>query len=183
MLIEKSTYEGIYQGRTRHFTDNRGRFDKLFDADILKSVPFFKGISQVNMSFNELKGTVRGMHYQTSPSLDAKIIIVLEGTIFDVVVDLRNKSKNFLSPYTRVLSAEEDNVLIIDSHNAHGFQTLDYKTRVLYIHSGSYSPNDERGIRADDPMLDIAWPLPFVNLSERDKNFSYLTEKFTGLET
>ena len=118
--------------------DSRGNFSKIFTSDFFYQQGFKKKISQVNISTNIKKGTVRGFHYQKKPRNEQKIVICNKGTILDVLIDLRKKSKNFLKIYKFLLSENKNNCLLIPKGFAHGFQSLTNNTQIIYFHSELY---------------------------------------------
>ena len=156
--------------------DNRGEFDKLFNAFSLTDFWEDAHVEQINISKNKQKGTVRGLHYQLSPYSEKKIVSCLSGKIFDVVLDLRPKSSTFLEIFTIVLSEQQKNSLLIPEGFAHGFQSLEDESDVIYIHSKKYESSSERGVSALDPTLKINWPMEIINISERDLNLPLVAE-------
>lgn len=123
---------------------------------------------QANMGFSVRKGTVRGMHFQEAPALEAKLVRCTRGAIFDVVLDLRPESPSYGKWYGIELSAENSRMLYVPEHCAHGYQTLEDCTEMHYMTSGFYTPSAVRGVRFDDPSFGIQWPLPATVVSEQD---------------
>ena len=161
--------------------DERGWFERMFCTQELQNFLGDKSIKQVNRSFTEKQGTVRGMHYQKAPKAEKKFIYCLRGEVFDVAVDLRESSSTFLHWHSEVLSANNSKVFVIPEGFAHGFQTLSDECELIYLHTEFYCSEIESGLSHQDPMLDINWPLPVVNLSERDANFPWVTKNFQGV--
>lgn len=126
---------------------------------------------QCNVSFNKLKGTLRGMHYQVAPFEEAKLIRCNRGAIFDAIIDLRPESPTFKRSFGLDLSAENGTMLYIPEGFAHGFQTLEDNTEVFYQMSQFYSPQHARGVRWDDPAFGIKWPAAERILIERDRTY------------
>jgi dTDP-4-dehydrorhamnose 3,5-epimerase len=126
---------------------------------------------QANMGFSVRKGTVRGMHFQTEPALEAKLVRCTRGAIWDVVLDLRPDSPSYAKWYGIELSAENGRMLYLPEHCAHGYQTLEDSTEMHYMASQYYAPNASRGVRFDDPAFDIHWPLSAEAVSEQDRNW------------
>ena len=149
--------------------DPRGSFLNTFRSTEREYSDFWadRTVSQVNISSNIKSGTIRGLHFQKAPYSDAKIVRCIKGIVWDVIVDLRKDSPLFGSYYPITLSSQNLAVFIPEGC-AHGFQTLTNDCEILYIHSASWKPDYESGIRFDDPVLDITWPLPPLNLSQRD---------------
>lgn len=159
--------------------DSRGYFEQMFGAG--ESLPYDKQITQINHSFTAVRGTVRGLHYQTPPHADLKLVSCLQGEVFDVAVDLRPASPTFFYWHGEVLSAANHRTLLIPEGFAHGFQTLTDDCELLYLHTVGYHPEFERGIHVRDPRVPVAWPLAISLLSERDAAFPFLTEDFAGV--
>ena len=155
--------------------DNRGNFFKFHPQQILQS-----NLDSVAISVNPYLGTIRGLHFQTEPYAEEKVITCLQGAIFDVTVDLRPESKTFGKWRSVELNSKNSTQIYLPKGIAHGFQTLEPNTIVLYSISGSYSQDFACTI---DPLgdLDIAWPLKEKNISEKDKSgisFQQAVKKF-----
>jgi dTDP-4-dehydrorhamnose 3,5-epimerase len=151
--------------------DERGRFMRAwcareFAEHGLDFVPV-----QANMGFNVRRGTVRGMHFQEVPALEAKLVRCTRGAMFDVVVDLRPESPSYGKWYGVDLSAENGRMLYVPEHCAHGYQTLEDCTEMYYMTSGFYTPSVAHGVRFDDPAFDIQWPLDATVVSEQDRGW------------
>ncbi len=131
----------------------------------------------MNHSFTSAKGTVRGMHFQTQPHSEIKLVRCISGKVADVIVDLRPDSPTFKQFAVFELSAQNKHMIYIPEGFAHGFQTLEDNTELIYLHSNYYNPEFESGIRYNDPALSINWPLEITNISERDLNFPDFKEK------
>ena len=117
------------------------------------------------------KGTIRGLHYQSSPRREDKIVQCLAGAIFDVALDLRRNSPTFGKWVGEVLSAENKKMLLIPKGCAHAFQTLERDTLVEYFVTEYYSPDKEKGIRWNDPTFKIKWPITRAKLSDKDASW------------
>jgi dTDP-4-dehydrorhamnose 3,5-epimerase len=128
-------------------------------------------IAQSNVSFNRKKGTLRGMHFQRPPRAEAKLVRCTQGSIYDVVIDLRPDSATFCKWIGIELRADNRTALYIPEGFAHGFQTLRDNTELFYQMFTSYAPEWQRGVRWDDPAFDIKWPLPDPIMSERDRSY------------
>ena len=154
--------------------DERGFFARGFCENEFQQNGFDVRFVQANTSYNRLKGTVRGMHYQIAPALEAKYVRCISGAIYDVVVDLREDSPTHLHHFGIKLTAENRTALFIPPNFAHGFQTLEDNSELLYQVSAPYTPECERGLRHDDPKLGISWPLEVSNISEKDASWPLL---------
>jgi dTDP-4-dehydrorhamnose 3,5-epimerase len=126
---------------------------------------------QANSGLSVRKGTLRGMHFQAEPALEAKLIYCTRGTIFDVVLDLRPESPSYRKWHGAELSAANRRMLYIPERCAHGYQTLEDCTDVYYMASQYYTPSAARGVRFDDPAFGIQWPLAATAMSEQDRNW------------
>jgi len=151
--------------------DERGRFMRAwcareFEGQGIQFVPV-----QANMQFSPRKGTVRGLHLQIAPALEAKLVRCTRGAIFDVAVDLRTHSPSFGEWCSAELSAENGRMLYVPENCAHGFQSIEEDSEVMYLTSAFYAPESCRGARFDDPALGIQWPLPVSAISEQDRNW------------
>jgi len=151
------------------FSDNRGYFFEMYNYTTLKKEHKITSLFvQDNVSFSK-KGVIRGLHFQ-NPKAQGKLISVLSGKIFDVIIDLRKKSKNFLKKYEFKLDEKENHSLWVPEGFAHGFQALKDKTIILYKCTNIYSPQNEKTIIFNDPDLNINWPLSGFSLSKKDMN-------------
>jgi dTDP-4-dehydrorhamnose 3,5-epimerase len=151
--------------------DDRGRFmrawcSREFSEHGINFVPV-----QANMGFSVRKGTTRGMHFQESPALEAKLVRCTKGAIFDVVLDLRPDSTTFGKWYGVELSATNGKMLFVPELCAHGYQTLEDSTEMYYMTSQFYTPAAARGVRFDDPAFAVEWPLEPAVVSEQDRGW------------
>jgi dTDP-4-dehydrorhamnose 3,5-epimerase len=151
--------------------DNRGHFSRAwclreFAEHGIDFVPV-----QENMGFSLRKGTLRGMHFQDPPALEAKLVRCTRGAIFDVVLDLRPKSPSYGKWYGAELTPENGRIMYIPQHCGHGYQTLVDNTEMYYMASEFYTPNAVRGVRPDDPAFNIQWPLATTVISEQDRSW------------
>lgn len=181
MEFHELSIPGVYRLDARWIGDQRGGFARLFCQQEFE--PYFGdgSIRQINHSINRERGTVRGLHYQNPPHAEIKIVRCMAGSIFDVVVDLRRGSPTFLHWLGVELSSENRHALLIPHGCAHGFQTLADDSEILYFHSEYYTPGAEGGIRHDDPRLGIEWPLPPINLSDRDVAHPSIAPGYAGI--
>lgn len=161
--------------------DSRGYLERLFCSEELQMIVPGKYIVQVNHTLTEIRGTVRGMHFQRPPHAEIKFVSCLRGEVFDVAVDLRYNSPTFLCWHAELLSAGNFKTLVIPEGFAHGFQALTDNCEMLYFHTHIHQPDSESGLNAKDPRLAIQWPLPFRSISPRDASHSFLDENFSGV--
>lgn len=168
--FEQLPLDGLVLIKPRVFEDERGYFMETYKESEFASAGIRDKFVQGNLSFSR-KGVLRGIHYQEAPRAQAKLVRVLEGEIFDVVVDIRPQSPSFGRWQSVLLSAENKHSLYVPSWFAHGFCVLSDTALVLYDVNAEYSPEHERGIPWDDPTLDIAWPVKLPIVSERDRTW------------
>ena len=172
---------GLYEIGNTTVADARGRFSRLFCEQDFASVRPELHFTQINLSETKLQGTVRGMHYQTPPAAEAKLIRCLRGRVFDVAVDIRAGSATFLHWHAIELSADNDRAVFIPEGFAHGFQALTDDIQLLYLHTMPWTPTHEAGLRHDDPRLAIAWPQAVTLCSEKDRGYPLIDDRFTGV--
>jgi len=179
--VQRTAVSGAYTVTSRPFRDHRGQFARLFDQDLLRSIHADRPIIQVNHSLTRQVGALRGLHFQSTPNVEAKWVRCLKGRVFDVAVDLRRGSSTFLRHAALELSPEAANMFFIPEGCAHGFQVIEPDSELLYLHTAPYSREAEGGVRWDDPLLGIDWPLNPTDISERDRTHPLLTDEFKGL--
>ena len=150
------------------FADERGRFSESYRASAFTAAGIAAPFVQDNFSWSTKRGTLRGLHYQTPPSAQGKLVRCLQGRIFDVVVDLRRGSPTERKTASFELDAATGTMLWVPAGLAHGFQTLVDDCLVTYKTTAEYDPGHEGGIRWDDPDLAIGWPVRPAILSPRD---------------
>jgi dTDP-4-dehydrorhamnose 3,5-epimerase len=165
---------GAYIIEPQPHVDNRGLFARTFCANEFRAQGLVDGIAQCNTSWNLSKGTLRGLHFQLSPSSEVKLVRCTAGALWDVIVDLRPQSATYLQYVAVELTAGNRSALYIPEMFAHGFQTLEEGTEVFYQMSQFYAPKLARGIRYDDPKIGIKWPLPVTSISDLDLNWTLL---------
>jgi dTDP-4-dehydrorhamnose 3,5-epimerase len=151
--------------------DNRGRFFRAWCSNEFREHGIEFAPVQANMGFSLRKGTVRGMHFQEAPALEAKLVRCTSGSIFDVVLDLRLLSPSYGKWYGIELSAKNGRMLYLPEGCAHGYQTLEDSTEMYYMASEFYTPGSACGVRFDDPAFAIQWPLDPTEMSIQDRNW------------
>jgi dTDP-4-dehydrorhamnose 3,5-epimerase len=151
--------------------DARGLFVRAYDAAVFAKAGLPTDWPQHNVSWNRQRGTLRGMHYQTDPHPEPKLVRCTRGRVYDVAVDLRPRSPTFRRWAAVELTADSRNALFIPAGLAHGFLTLEDDCEVSYLMGDSYDAALARGVRWNDPAFAIAWPFPPASMSERDANF------------
>jgi dTDP-4-dehydrorhamnose 3,5-epimerase len=163
--------EGTFVVEPESVTDERGFFARTFCRKEFGANGLNPDLLQCGLSFNTRKGTLRGMHYQTEPHQEVKLVRCTAGGIFDVAVDLRRDSASF-GQWTAVeLTAENRLSIYIPAGIAHGFLTLDDNCEVFYQISEYFHPESSAGVRWDDPAFSIQWPADIRIISDRDRNY------------
>lgn len=180
MNFKETELKGAFIVDLARIEDERGFFARVFCKDEFAESGLNSDVVQANMSFNVYAGTLRGMHYQVDPAPETKLIRCVRGSIVDVIVDLRPDSPTYLQHIQITLTAENRTALFVPANFAHGFQTLEDNSEVLYLVSGMYTPSCERGLRFDDPALAIPWPLSTKHISAKDKQWPLLAETGKG---
>lgn len=181
MIFSEIKLKGSYVIEPQPFVDDRGWFARYCCMNEFATIGHSKEWLQMNHSFTNQKGSLRGMHYQLSPFSEIKFVRCIAGTVFDVIVDLRKGSETFLQWFGTELSSINKKMIYIPEGFAHGFQCLSDNCELLYHHTEYYMPNAEAGIKYDDPKINIHWPLELTVISERDKSHPYLSKNFKGI--
>lgn len=176
MRFVKTPLEGAFIVEMEPIEDERGFFARSFCVDEFKQRGLDYNIAQCNVSFNRKAGTLRGMHFQVEPHEEAKLVRCTMGSIFDVVVDLREHSPTRYQWFGNELTSGNRLGLFVPGGFAHGFQTLSDNSEVIYQMSDSYHPASARGLRWDDPKFGIRWPLADPIVSEKDRGYSLVSE-------
>lgn len=151
--------------------DERGFFARSWCQDEFTDHGLKHNLVQCNVSFNKVMGTLRGMHYQVAPHEEAKLVRCTAGAIYDVIIDIRPRSKTYLRHLAVELTAENRRALYIPEGFAHGFMTLNDNTEIFYQMSAFYVAEAQRGVRYDDPAFGIRWPLPVAQISDKDRAY------------
>jgi dTDP-4-dehydrorhamnose 3,5-epimerase len=173
MIFRETQLKGAYLIEPEPAIDDRGFFARVYCQDEFSKRGLKLPAAQCNVSYNRRKGTLRGMHYQVPPFSEAKLVTCLSGAIYDVIIDLRRDSPTYSAWFSVTLNASHPRVMLyVPEQFAHGFQTLEDNTEVLYQMSEFYRPSAAKGLRWDDPAFNIAWPLAEPVISERDRQFS-----------
>lgn len=180
MIFEETTLKGAYIISLQLLQDERGGFARTFCKKEFGQIGHRKEFVQLNHSYNTHKGTIRGMHFQLPPHQEIKLIRCVRGSVMDVIVDLRKDSPTFLQHISVELSAENKKMIYMPENFAHGFQTLEENSELIYHHTEFYTPEADTGLRYDDPALKINWPLPPVMVSAKDKSYKLIDYTFKG---
>jgi dTDP-4-dehydrorhamnose 3,5-epimerase len=169
MIFTETKLKGAYTIDVERREDSRGFFARAFCQHEFEAHGLKPIIAQANVAYNRQKGTVRGMHFQTPPAAETKIVRCTRGAILDIIVDLRPESPTYLRHVSVELTATNHRALYVPERFAHGYQVLEPETETSYMVGEFYSPPNERALRHDDPELDLSWPLPVSVISDKDR--------------
>lgn len=169
MRFHRTPLEGAYLIELEKKGDERGFFARFFCTLEFEKQNLEKQFIQVNNSYSKHQGTLRGIHYQVAPKAETKLVRCIAGSLYDVIVDLRPNSPTFKHWYGAELTAENRHMMYVPKGFGHAFITLEDDTEALYMVSEFYSPEHERGLRWDDPSLNIAWPISPTVISDKDR--------------
>jgi dTDP-4-dehydrorhamnose 3,5-epimerase len=181
MTFDAAPLQGSYVIGLHPFSDERGWFARFFCKKEFQQIGHTKEWLQLNHSVTYEQGALRGMHFQLPPYREIKMVRCIAGAVYDVIVDLRKDSATFLQWFGVELSAQNKKMLYIPEGFAHGFQVLAPNSELIYHHTEFYTPGAEGGVRYNDPLIDIQWPLAVTVISERDAQHPYLDENFKGI--
>ncbi len=172
MIFKETKLGGAFVVEPERFEDERGFFARGWSRREFEERGLDARLVETNISFNRLRGTLRGMHFQSAPRAQSKLVRCTSGAIYDVIVDLRPESPTFKRWVGVELSAENRLMLFVPEGFAHGFQTLEDETEVFYQMSDYYAPETAGGVRWDDPAFGIEWPdAPARIINERDATY------------
>ncbi len=174
LIVHPTKLAGVSIIELEPYVDARGSFTRTFDADVFAADGLDPRIAQCSASFNRRAGTLRGMHYQLHPNAEGKLVRCSRGRIFDVALDLRPYSPTHLQWIGIELRADGARSVFIPEGCAHGFQTLEDESEVLYQITTAHVPDRYRGVRWDDPAFAIEWPEPPAGgriMCDRDRDF------------
>ena len=173
MLFTKTQLEGAWLVEPEPIRDSRGWFARTFCEREFEAHGLETRFVQHSTSQNVQRGTLRGMHFQTAPHAEVKLVRCLKGAIYDVIIDLNPGSPTYRQWQGFELSASNMRQIYIPKGFAHGFQTLDDECEIGYLISEFYAPEASSGLRWDDPAFGINWPLPVSVMSDKDKSWPY----------
>jgi len=168
VLFEETKLPGTYVIRLERRGDDRGFFARAWCREEFRRYGLATTVTQANVSRSRHKGTLRGMHYQLPPAAESKVVRCTRGAIYDVALDLRPNSPTYGQWVAEELTEDSYTMLCVPEGCAHGFLTLTDDAEVYYLVSASYAPEQERGVRFDDPAFAIDWPLAPTVISDKD---------------
>lgn len=162
--------------------DERGFFARLFCEKEFGAAGLETDFVQINTSLSARAGTLRGMHYQLMPAAEAKVVRCIRGALWDCIIDLRPQSATYGKWFGATLSAENRTMMYVPRGFAHGFITLTDDVEAFYLVSAFYAPEQERGVRWDDPSFAIEWPRQPVEFSAKDGGWPSFDPEYHGVE-
>ena len=171
MMFRESKLRGVFEIEIERHVDERGFFARTWCKKEFEEHGLDSRVAQSSISYNARRGTLRGVHYQAAPNAETKIVRCTQGSVYDVVLDLRADSPTFKEWISVILSAEQRNMIYIPEGCAHGFLTLADNTEVLYQMTEFFAPESARGVRWNDPAFGIVWPEKVEVISERDRMY------------
>jgi dTDP-4-dehydrorhamnose 3,5-epimerase len=172
LIFTETKPKGAFVIELEPVEDERGFFARSWCGREFEVRGLNSQLAQCNISFNKRKGTLRGMHYQTAPHEEAKLVRCTMGAIFDVIIDLRRQSPTFKKWVAVELNERNRRMLYVPEGFAHGFQTLEDDTEVFYQMSEFYAPEHARGVRWNDPAFQISWPGAEPVISASDQTYA-----------
>ena len=182
MKFDRIPLEGARVIELEKRGDERGFFARYFCEREFAAEGLESRFVQINNSFTGRKGTLRGLHYQLPPAAEAKIVRCVRGVLWDAIVDLRPNSPSYLKWYGAELSAENRLMMYVPRGFAHAILTLTDDAEALYLVSTFYSPEQERGLRWNDPAFGINWPIEPTDISPKDAKWPDFNPVFHGVE-
>lgn len=171
MIVSETELKGAFIVELERREDRRGFFALSWSQKEFESLGLSSLLVECNISFNSKKGTLRGMHFQVAPYAQAKLVRCTSGSVYDVIIDLREDSPTFKQWSAVELTAENHKALYVPEGFAHGFQTLEDRTEILYQMSEIYAPECSRGIKWNDPLFSVEWPPAERIIIDRDNSF------------
>ncbi|MCX6006126.1 MAG: dTDP-4-dehydrorhamnose 3,5-epimerase [Chloroflexi bacterium] len=171
MIFKEIELKGAYIIELEPLKDERGYFARTYCQNEFRQNGLELTIMQCDVSYNRKKGTLRGLHYQSAPHEEVKLVSCTRGSMYDVIVDIREQSPTYCRWLAVELTEQNRKMLYIPKGFAHGFQTLADDTAVYYQMSEYYHPGLARGIRWNDSALGINWPVKISIMAAKDRQF------------
>ena len=159
--------------KTTAIGDHRGAFARFFCLKELSSVIGTRQIVNVNHSYTNRAGVIRGLHFQHHPHQEMKFVRCLSGAVYDVIVDIRKDSPTYMQWHSQVLDSKNMDMMCVPEGFAHGFQSLEDDSEVIYLSTAFYASDAEGGLRFDDPAFNIRWPLKVTGISDKDASYPF----------
>lgn len=171
MIFTETPLQGAYQIEPERRGDERGHFARIWCAQEFAEHGLSTTLVQVNAGYSTRKGTLRGMHFQSAPEQEVKLVRCTRGAVYDVMVDLRPGSPTYCGWYAAELTPDNGRMLYLPEGFAHGYLTLTDNAEISYQTSRAYAPGHATGVRYDDPAFGIDWPMPPAVLSDADRQW------------
>lgn len=171
MNLKATEFEGLFVVETRELVDGRGSFVEAWNRLAFREQGVEFRPDQVNISMSLSAGTVRGMHWQSPPAGQKKLVRCIEGEVYDAVVDVRKDSPNYGRHFGVELDSCSGRLLFVPEGFAHGWQALSRRARIEYIVEGFWDKDSERGLQPTDQGLGIRWPKPVTAIAKRDEQW------------
>jgi dTDP-4-dehydrorhamnose 3,5-epimerase len=182
MIIHDTALLGAHLIELERRGDDRGFFARLFCEREFANVGLETRFVQINNSLSAKKGTLRGLHYQLPSAAEVKVVRCIKGSLFDVIADLRPDSSTFGKWYGAELSEHNRLMMYVPRGFAHALLTLTDDVEAFYLVSAFYDPEQERGIRYNDPKFKIEWPIEPAEISPKDRNWPDFDPVYHGIE-
>jgi dTDP-4-dehydrorhamnose 3,5-epimerase len=182
MKFHPTTLKGAYTIEPERRGDDRGFFARVFCQDEFAQAGLTPQIVQANNSLSAKKGTLRGLHYQLAPKAEIKIVRCIRGALWDAIIDLRPDSPTFAKWFGAELNAENRLMMYVPRGFAHAILTLTDDAEALYLVNEFYAPEQERGVRWNDPKFKIDWPIEPTEISAKDAQWPDFDPLFHGTE-
>lgn len=174
MKFFETALHGVWKIELDLREDERGWFARAFCVEEFKKAGIDFTVVQANRSFTKKKGMLRGLHYQSEPTWEPKVVQCIRGTTFQVIADLRKDSPTYKKWISLEVSEQNKVMFYTPPGCANGFQALSDDCEIFYLMGRAYSPEHATGVRYDDPQLNITWPIANPIISEKDKNLPLL---------
>ncbi len=179
MILTETNLLGAFVVDLERREDERGFFARSFCRTEFLAAGLRPAVEQMNVSYTRQAGTVRGMHYQVAPATESKLVRCTAGAVADIIVDMRSDSPTYLAHFAVELTAANHRAVYVPPMFAHGHQALVDDCEITYAVSEAYTVGAERGLRYDDPALDLPWPRPVAVVSDKDASWPLLVEQRT----
>lgn len=173
MIFTETKLKGAFVLEIKKLEDERGFFGRSWCANEMADHGLKSDIKQVNMSFTLKKGTMRGLHYQSDPYQETKLVRCTKGALFDIIIDLRKDSPTYKEWFGVELTQDNYKMVYVPEDFAHGFISLQDNTEAAYLVSQFYTPGAEVGIRWDDPAFGIELPISPMVITDKDKSHPF----------
>jgi dTDP-4-dehydrorhamnose 3,5-epimerase len=183
MKFHPTPLNGAYTIELEKRGDDRGFFARAFCQREFEAAGVPMSAVQMNNALSAKAGTLRGMHYQLPPAAEIKVVRCIRGALYDVIIDLRPDSPTFCRWFGVELTEENRLMIFVPRGFAHGLLTLADDTEAFYLVSEFYGPEQERGLRFDDPRFGVEWPRAPIEISAKDRSWPSFDPAYHGIES